>query len=150
MAISNPSRGAPRRHGELLKLGIDLSERTVESLEDQLARADFAVLILAADDVTISRDVRSPSPSDNVLFELGLFMGRLGRRHTFYLFDETAPVKLPTDLAGMTGIGYIGSDDLDTALGPACTRIRVEISRLEPSVKLDPEVLLVFERLQAM
>jgi hypothetical protein len=29
MARSNPSWGAPRVHGELLKLGIDISERTV-------------------------------------------------------------------------------------------------------------------------
>jgi len=29
MAKENPSWGAPRIHGELLKLGFDLSERTV-------------------------------------------------------------------------------------------------------------------------
>jgi hypothetical protein len=29
MAAENPTWGAPRIHGELLKLGFDLSERTV-------------------------------------------------------------------------------------------------------------------------
>src|SRR5262249_4977722 len=32
MAAANPLWGAPRIHGELLKLGIDISERTVERL----------------------------------------------------------------------------------------------------------------------
>src|SRR6266566_4559522 len=32
MAVTNPLRGAPRIHGELLKLGIDLAERTVSRL----------------------------------------------------------------------------------------------------------------------
>ena len=32
MASANPYWGAPRLHGELLKLGIDLSERTVSRL----------------------------------------------------------------------------------------------------------------------
>jgi len=32
MALANPTWGAPRIHGELIKLGFDLSERTVSSL----------------------------------------------------------------------------------------------------------------------
>ena len=32
MAIANPLWGAPRIHGELLKLGVDISERTVSRL----------------------------------------------------------------------------------------------------------------------
>jgi hypothetical protein len=32
MATANPLRGAPRIHGELLKLGIDIGERTVSRL----------------------------------------------------------------------------------------------------------------------
>jgi hypothetical protein len=32
MAAANPLRGAPRIHGELLKLGLDVSERTVSRL----------------------------------------------------------------------------------------------------------------------
>ena len=32
MAVANPLWGAPRIHGELLKLGLDVSERTVSRL----------------------------------------------------------------------------------------------------------------------
>jgi hypothetical protein len=32
MALANPLWGAPRIHGELLKLGLDISQRTVARL----------------------------------------------------------------------------------------------------------------------
>jgi len=34
MSVANPWRGAPRIHGELLKLGIDIGQTTVARLED--------------------------------------------------------------------------------------------------------------------
>jgi len=55
----------------------------VESLEAELAQSDFAVLTLTPDDQSISRGQLSMVPRDNVLFELGLFMGHLGRQRTF-------------------------------------------------------------------
>lgn len=38
MAMANPLWGAPRIHGELLKLGIEISERTVASLMPKYPR----------------------------------------------------------------------------------------------------------------
>src|SRR2546423_13791815 len=60
-----------------------LSTGTLEDLNDATDKFDFAVLILTADDLTTSRDVEQPAPRDNILFELGLFMGRLRRHRTF-------------------------------------------------------------------
>src|SRR5262245_4510048 len=68
---------------------FELGSATLESLEDQLDRVDFAVLLLAPDDVAISRNEQEAAPRDNVLFELGLFIGRLGRKRAWYLFDDT-------------------------------------------------------------
>ena len=38
MAMANPLWGAPRIHGELLKLGIEISERTVSSLNAKTSK----------------------------------------------------------------------------------------------------------------
>ncbi len=38
MAKANPLWGAPRVHGELLKIGIDISERTVSRWKPKLRR----------------------------------------------------------------------------------------------------------------
>jgi predicted nucleotide-binding protein len=62
----------------LWKQGVfDLSSSFLESLIKALDDADFGILVLSADDITVSRGSESAAPRDNVLFELGLFMGRL-------------------------------------------------------------------------
>jgi len=73
-----------------------LSEGTLESLAATLDDFDFAVLVLTPDDLSISRGSSLPAPHDNVLFELGLFMGALGRQRTYILYDRTAELKLPS------------------------------------------------------
>jgi predicted nucleotide-binding protein len=40
--------------------------------------SDFAIAIAQPDDVTKTRGKRKNTPRDNVIFELGFFMGRLG------------------------------------------------------------------------
>jgi predicted nucleotide-binding protein len=58
-------------------------ESTLESLLKALNRFDFAALILTPDDLVESRGGTSSSPRDNVIFEIGLFIGRLGRERVF-------------------------------------------------------------------
>ena len=104
----------------------------LESLESELARADFAALVLAPDDTVISRGVSSPAPRDNMVFELGLFMGALGHSRTFLILPEISLNKMPSDLAGFTSITYrvSGHDEsLQCAVVSAC-RDLVEVIRL--------------------
>ena len=54
----------------------------IEAIEVELNRCDFAVLTLTPDDRLESRGRTIMAPRDNVLLELGLFMGRLGRERT--------------------------------------------------------------------
>jgi len=109
-----------------------LTQGTLESLVLALDRFDFAVLVLTADDLTISRGTERPAARDNVLFELGLFVGGLGRDRTFMLFDRRHPPALPTDLAGVTAATFEphSSGNLEAALGAACTRIQNAIQKL--------------------
>lgn len=102
-----------------------LGAATLEGLEDALGRFDFAVLVLAADDVIQSRGKEHPIPRDNVIFELGLFMGHSGRTRTFFVLEEDAQLKLPSDLWGITPAFFHRSRlGLEAALGPACNQIR--------------------------
>lgn len=80
-----------------------LGQTTIESLEAAVARNSFAVLIATADDTTTVRKKRTLSPRDNIVFEFGLFAGRLGRSRAFLLVpDDVESLKLPTDLLGVT------------------------------------------------
>lgn len=75
---------------------------TIETLETKAKEVDFAILILSADDVAKIRGKDELVPRDNVIFELGLFMGAIGRERTFMIVPTGSDVKLPTDLLGVT------------------------------------------------
>jgi hypothetical protein len=86
-----------------------LNQGFLETLLRLLEEYDFAVFVLASDDLTTSGDESRPSPRDNVLFETGLFMGVLGRDRVFVVCDAAVKLKIPSDLAGLTLASYDGS-----------------------------------------
>lgn len=117
-----------------------LGTGTLESLVAATGQFDFAVLVLTPDDVAISREKTSNAPRDNVLFELGLFMGALGRNRTYIVHSRTANLKLPSDLAGVTAATYQlhSNENLESSLGAAASLIKKTIEKLgtRPSIRL--------------
>jgi CAP12/Pycsar effector protein, TIR domain len=111
-----------------------LTQGTLESLVLAVSRFDFALLVLTADDMTVSRGAERTAARDNVLFELGLFIGSLGRDRTFMLYDRTNRPALPSDLAGITAASFAphSSGNLEAALGAPCAQIRNMVERLGP------------------
>lgn len=85
---------------------FEASKTTIESLVAISGECDFAILVLTADDVTVSRSKAKPSPRDNVIFELGLFMGALGRERTIVVAPPGIELKIPSDLLGVTMVRY--------------------------------------------
>lgn len=61
---------------------------------------DFGILLGTNDDKVIYRGVEVLQPRDNVLFELGLFTGRLGTTKCAFLIDKE--IKLLTDFNGLS------------------------------------------------
>lgn len=108
------------------------SNYPLEDLERAVEESDFGVAIATADDVTESRGVASSVPRDNVIFELGWFMGRLGRQRTILLQPRGDGVKLPSDMKGITPVTYRTGDskDLPSLLAPACSEIGNQVKRL--------------------
>lgn len=106
----------------------------LQDLETQIDDSDFAIAIAHADDLTESRGLDWPSPRDNVVFELGLFMGRLGRARAILMEPREEKVKLPSDLTGITTITYHYEMGADAAalLAPACNRLRDHIIAFGP------------------
>lgn len=108
---------------------------TLQSLEDQIDNSDFAIAIAHADDVTECRGKDWPTPRDNVVFELGLFMGRLGKERAILMEPRDDGVKLPSDLAGITTIPYryVPGKDSAAHMAPACNALREHIYALGPN-----------------
>jgi len=111
------------------------SDTTIESLERQLDEADFAVLVVASDDLVESRGKTHAVPRDNVIWEHGFFTGGLGRQRVFIVKPRKSELKLPTDLLGVTMLDYDPKgteEDLRARLGPATNSIRKAVERLGP------------------
>jgi hypothetical protein len=79
---------------------FDFGNSVYEDLVNKLSLFDYGILVATADDVTISRHVEKLSPRDNVIFEFGLFAGRLGRQRAFLLAESG--IKILSDLNGIT------------------------------------------------
>src|SRR5262249_4743910 len=112
---------------------------TLEALVSQINKFDFAVLIFSPDDFIESRVTTAQAPRDNVLIELGLFIGRLGRHRTFVIFNGGVDIKVPSDLAGVTLLPFLPPvhGTLQSALGPACAQIKeaiIQQGRLDRTV----------------
>lgn len=93
-------------------------------------QADFAILVMTADDVVTSRNIEGPAPRDNVILEFGLFLGALGdTRRALVLCPKSPQVKLPSDLAGLTRLHPYDSNhsSLRAALGPAALSVKTVI-----------------------
>ncbi|WP_375289466.1 TIR domain-containing protein [Qipengyuania sp.] len=114
---------------------FQLSENTLASLIKALRDSDFGVFIFSPDDISLMRGQTVSVVRDNVLFELGLFVGRLGAERCFFLVPDDAPdLRLPSDLAGITpGVFESGRSDENwtAAVNPACMQIKGQISRLK-------------------
>jgi hypothetical protein len=118
------------------KSGVfQLSENTLSSLIKALRDADFGVFVFSPDDISLMRGSVVNVVRDNVLFELGLFIGRLGAERCFFLIpDNATDLRLPSDLAGITpGVYESGRSDGNwvAAVNPACMQMKAQIARLK-------------------
>jgi len=80
------------------------NENFLETLMKEASLFDFGFMIFTKDDYTKSRQQAFDTPRDNVIFEFGLFLGRLGKDNAFIIQDED--VKLPSDLFGNTLVKF--------------------------------------------
>lgn len=112
-----------------------IAHYTLQSLEDQVDTCDFAIAVAHADDMTESRGKQWPAPRDNVIFELGLFMGKLGKSRAILMEPRDEGLKLPSDLAGVTAITYRyeAGGDASALMAPACNKLRKHILALGPN-----------------
>jgi hypothetical protein len=104
---------------------------------DQLIRSlekyQFGVFLFSPTDVVRIREREQLAPRDNVVFELGLFIGRLGLERNFIICPSGAALRLPSDLLGLVPATYDSTrppGEYRAALGPACHSIRLAIQRV--------------------
>jgi hypothetical protein len=112
------------------------SKFTLDSLIDGLDDYDFGSFVFSPDDVVVIRNLEQTAIRDNVVLELGMFIGRLGKERCFIVIPRgQEDLRLPTDLLGLTPVLFEPNrtdQNLNAALGPACNQMRKKIRQLGP------------------
>ncbi|HEX7313771.1 MAG TPA: TIR domain-containing protein [Pyrinomonadaceae bacterium] len=103
------------------------SQYLFEGLLEISESVDFAILILSPDDQLNHRENQYNAPRDNVIFEAGLFMSKVGRERVFLLSAEGENLKYPTDIAPIQRVSY---EDLEQSLLSATQSISERINSL--------------------
>jgi hypothetical protein len=112
-----------------------LSQSTMETLSAGVDKFDMGIFVFGEDDMLSSRGVDFSAPRDNVIFEHGLFCGRLGPKRTFVVRPKSKTLKWLSDLEGFTPAQYdevLAKSDTDRAVEPACQQIRAQLGSLVP------------------
>lgn len=85
----------------------DLADRSQSIIEkfEAYSNVNFAVVLLTPDDVGRRADAAAkdlnPRPRQNVVFELGFFIGKLGRKRVAALRDDDGSMEIPSDYSGV-------------------------------------------------
>lgn len=110
---------------------FNLSSTALEDLLKQLESTDFAIFIFSPDDVSTIRKNEYSVARDNVIFELGLYTGKLGRKNIFILTPSPLPSNFhrPSDLAGVNFGEYdsFRQDNLQAAVSPFVSQLKLKI-----------------------
>ena len=81
----------------------------IEKFEDY-SDVNFAIVLLSPDDIAYPKNKSSEDKKfrarQNVIFELGFFVGKLGREHVFILYREEHNFEFPTDYSGICYTPY--------------------------------------------
>lgn len=112
---------------------FQLSSNSLDDLISALENFDFGIFVFKPDDITTMRDNEFNVVRDNVIFELGLFFGRLGKDNVFFVLpNKVEKFHLPTDLLGVLAGSYDddrNDNNLQAALGPFCNQVRNQLDK---------------------
>ena len=96
----------------------DKGDTVIEKLERCSSNVGYAIALVTPDDIGTLKDIEDDEPNprarQNVVFELGYFMGKLGRDRVCLLLKDQ--VELPSDIGGIVYISMDPNDGWKTRL----------------------------------
>lgn len=94
---------------------LNSSISATESLTKIAERTDLAIFLLGPDDLSNNHSERYQYSWQNIIFEIGLFLGKLGSSRVILAIAKNTRFKIPTDLGGLMyheikGLGTINAE----------------------------------------
>ncbi|MBS1611301.1 MAG: nucleotide-binding protein [Bacteroidetes bacterium] len=105
------------------------NKSTFENLLRMISYFDFGIFVATADDLTMTNEKLVIEARDNVILEMALFCGAMGRDKSFLLVEEG--VKVPSDFNGIYMPRFDGSDK--ASVQKACAEL---VNHIEEHYKL--------------
>lgn len=110
----------------------DGGRTVIEKFESYADEVGFAVVLLTADDQgsSAASSELQPRARQNVVFELGYFIGRIGRARVAVLYEDR--VELPSDMSGVlyTPADVAGAWQLKLAREMKAAGVAVDLNKL--------------------
>jgi Predicted nucleotide-binding protein containing TIR-like domain len=110
-----------------------LSKTALDTLAEKVGEFDAGIFVFGEDDTVTSRGTDYSATRDNVIFEHGLFCGRLGPERTFVIRAKSVKLKWLSDLKGFSPAEYdqdVAKADVDGALERPCKQVINELRQL--------------------
>jgi predicted nucleotide-binding protein len=131
-AVARFVRTATSREATILHEQANEGRTIIEKFEDHAATTGFAIVLLTADDEGSERGSRATAPRarQNVIFEMGFFIGRLGRSRVAVIHEEG--VELPSDMSGVlyTPLDAAGAWRLDLGREMKAAGLDVDLNKV--------------------
>jgi len=106
---------------------------TLSALITKAENVDFALFVFSPDDIVTMRHSTKSAVRDNVIFELGLFIGSIGKERCFILRPRNEELYIPTDLAGINTYDFDPKREdtnMNSAVNAACVRLTDQMQKL--------------------
>ena len=107
----------------------------IEKLDAKSVGVSYAIVLMTGDDIGQEKgqpeSSARPRARQNVVLELGMFLGRLGRARVAILYERG--VELPSDIAGLEYIGYtehVEEKRLELAKAMANAGIAIDLAKV--------------------
>lgn len=114
------------------------SDVVLQRLVQAAQQHEFGLFVFTPDDRLHLRGGEVQVVRDNVVFEMGLFVGTVGARRCFHVVPRGLPdMHLPSDLLGVLAVDYPTNrpdGNRLAALGPACNKLRRAMRERRASV----------------
>ena len=104
------------------------NKSTFDNLLKMASYFDFGIFVATADDLTLTNDNIVIEPRDNVILEMALFLGAMGKHKSFLLVENG--IKLPSDFHGIYMPRFDSKND--DSIESACSEY---ISKIEEHYK---------------
>lgn len=108
--------------------------RTIIEKFTDYADVSFAVVLLSPDDLAYPKD-KTPDDAkyrarQNVIFELGYFLGKLGRKNVTVIYRKTTDFEIPNDYSGVLWIPFESGWEFDLVKELKACSFNVDANKL--------------------